>query len=399
MKTLLKYGANIDATSHVFYHRDHASSNICSYDETPLCTAARLNCLNIATILIEYGADVNIQSECRPPQGFEKVKDRTALHFAAECGSIATVSHLVKHGAKVNIADKQQETPLHLAVRCKGRLCENQIEVVRLLLQYGSLPDLANKCAQVPLYLASFYGCVIKAGILIEGGADVNYSCSRENSIYVTALHVAAAKNRVHLAKLLIENNADLNVTNALNYTPLQLNLHTLNRSSIAVMLITHGAHLELVDYNGLTLMATLIHNMRLDCEILARLLVFAGYSLNHDVWILAEHQRLKWRTDSMIQDESICSESCRCTRVKTSDVKIPYISIPHGRVEQLCDWLRERQTNSASLTELSRISIRFHLSHHVTSGSSIVQNIQKLPLPCSVREYLLLKDVIDACD
>ena len=164
-------------------------------------------------------------------------------------------------------------------------------------------------------------------------------------------------------------------------------------------MLIIHGAYLDLVDYNGLTLMATLIHNMRLDCEILARLLVFAGYSLNHDLWILPENRRQTWRNSSAASEDSICSRSCTCTRVKASDVKIPYISIPHGRVEQLCNWLRERQTNPATLMELCRISIRFHLSHHVTSGSSIVSNIQKLPLPHSVTEYLLLKDVTDVWD
>ena len=302
VRILLQHGADVNKTSHVYYQRDHLSPNMCSYDESPLNTAARLDYSSISKLLIESGAHVNVQSECRLPQGVQTVKDRTALHFSADQGNVEVASYLVKHGAVVNITDKQQETPLHLAVRCRGSIkCGGQREVVSLLLQHGSLPNAANRSSQVPLYLAAFYGCAGKASVLISSGADVNFSCSRDNSLYgyVTALHVAAAKNRVHLAKLLVGHGACMNITNALDYTPLQVNLQTQSKSRVADLLILHGASLSVIDYNGFTLMATLIHNMRLDCELLARLLVCAGYSLNRDLWIQPEHLRENWSTSS----------------------------------------------------------------------------------------------------
>jgi ankyrin repeat protein len=74
-----------------------------------------------------------------------------------------------------------------------------------------------------PLGLASFFGHVDAARLLVERGAEVN-SASR-NQMKVMPLHSAAATSdpdaRYALAKLLLEHGADPNARQQDDYTPL----------------------------------------------------------------------------------------------------------------------------------------------------------------------------------
>ena len=87
-------------------------------------------------------------------------------------------------------------------------------------------PDLANAWAEdgfQALGLASFFGHVEAARLLVERGAEVN-SASR-NDMKVMPLHSAAATGdhdtRYELAKLLLEHGADPNARQQDDYTPL----------------------------------------------------------------------------------------------------------------------------------------------------------------------------------
>jgi ankyrin repeat protein len=87
-------------------------------------------------------------------------------------------------------------------------------------------PALANAWAEdgfQPLGLASFFGHVDAALLLVERGAEVN-SASR-NDFKVMPLHSAAATGgpevRYKLAKLLLEHGADANVRQQDDFTPL----------------------------------------------------------------------------------------------------------------------------------------------------------------------------------
>ena len=97
-------------------------------------------------------------------------------------------------------------------------------ERLRELLDEDS--ELANAWAEdgfQPLGLASFFGHVEAARLLVERGAEVN-SASR-NDMKVMPLHSAAATGdpeaRYELAKLLLEHGADPNARQQDDYTPL----------------------------------------------------------------------------------------------------------------------------------------------------------------------------------
>jgi ankyrin repeat protein len=87
-------------------------------------------------------------------------------------------------------------------------------------------PALANAWAQdgfQPLGLASFFGRIDAARLLVERGAEVN-SASR-NDFKVMPLHSAVATGdpevRYELAKLLLERGADANARQQDDFTPL----------------------------------------------------------------------------------------------------------------------------------------------------------------------------------
>jgi ankyrin repeat protein len=107
-------------------------------------------------------------------------------------------------------------------------------------------PGLANAWADdgfQPLGLASFFGHVDAARMLVERGAEVN-SASR-NDMKVMPLHSAAAtddgETRYELAKLLLENGADPNAVQQDAYTPLMAaDQHGDQR--LRDLLVEHGA-------------------------------------------------------------------------------------------------------------------------------------------------------------
>ncbi len=391
---LIRYGANVNQNYHISYHRDQLSMQMLSYEEPPIVTAARVGCAKIVAFLLEAGAKPDAQNECVGFQGNGRLKDRTALHFAVEDGNVELVLNLLLHNAEVNIEDRQREIPLHIAVRCKTNHCTKQNEVVRLLCEHGSEVNAINKIQCVPLYLAAFYACLDKVEMLLMYGAEVNYFCERESS-YGTPLHIAAIKDRPRLAELLISHGASLNWSNALGYTPLQLNMNSHSKSDIASMLIYHGADLRGVDKFNYTLLAACIRNMRLDCEKLAKLLIFAGYNLNHDLWLMNNEERLLWFQTLPDSRSSIHGNEENGEAPQTSQV-IPNIPIPAGRVQQLCAWLRQRQIKPGTLMELCRTVIRRAISVSV-QGRSVQPGISLLPLPNAIRDFLLLRDVYNS--
>lgn len=84
--------------------------------------------LEVAELLVEFGADVNIEE-----RGF------TALHGAASFGRTRMVEWLLANGANVNALMPYGGTPLHLAAY------GGHLPVADLLLQQGADPRIRTK--------------------------------------------------------------------------------------------------------------------------------------------------------------------------------------------------------------------------------------------------------------
>jgi len=150
-----------------------------------------------------------------------------------------------------------------------------QKEIVNLLVARGATLTLFEACAAgeydraeraleadssavnafssdgwTPLHLASFFGHLKVAELLLAHNADV-LACSR-NSTGNTPLHAALAGNHKLVAGLLIGRGADVNATDTAGWRPLHLASANNNLDAMK-QLIAQGADVHAPNGEGLT--------------------------------------------------------------------------------------------------------------------------------------------------
>ncbi|KAK8104793.1 ankyrin repeat-containing protein [Apiospora kogelbergensis] len=129
----------------------------------------------------------------------------TALHVAADVGLKEATLALLQRKHDANARDGEGMTPLSRAAR-KGHEA-----VVETLLLYPSIDiELADKVLRRPLWHAARHGSDRVARLLLDRGADLNYTDGTGS----TVLHQAAFGGHVATVKLLLERGADLESKN-----------------------------------------------------------------------------------------------------------------------------------------------------------------------------------------
>lgn len=175
--------------------------------------------------------------------------DGTALHYACQKGLLPIVHMLLVAGHQTDFFDKDQNTPLMLAI------LSSHNNVVQYLIRTGSSISLkgtdgmtalhlAAKCGNLkacelllkavspsirdfvngqddggwtPLVWACEHGYVDIANFLIFKGADPNVRDVEHN----VALHWASFSGSPHIAQLLLDKGCNVNAVNAHGDTPL----------------------------------------------------------------------------------------------------------------------------------------------------------------------------------
>ncbi|KAL4712545.1 hypothetical protein ACJJTC_007561 [Scirpophaga incertulas] len=154
-------------------------------------------------------------------------KGNTALHIASLAGQETVVKLLVQNGAQVNIQSQNGFTPLYMAAQ------ENHDGVVKFLLSNGANQSLATEDGFTPLAVAMQQGHERVVAVLLE--ADTR------GRVRLPALHIAAKKDDVKAANLLLENEHNPDVTSKSGFTPLHIAAHYGNES-VARLLLAKGA-------------------------------------------------------------------------------------------------------------------------------------------------------------
>ncbi|XP_064628158.1 ankyrin repeat domain-containing protein 17-like isoform X2 [Lineus longissimus] len=227
-------------------------------DCTPLMEAASGGFVDIVTLLIAHGADVNAQSSA----------GNTPLHYAA-CGGYADVVRvLIKAGANVEEHNENGHTPLMEAASA------GHVGVAKILLESGAgINTHSNEFKESALTLACYKGHLEMVKFLLEAGADQEHKTDEMH----TALMEASMDGHVEVARLLLDSGAQVNMPADSFESPLTLAACG-GHVELANLLIERGANLEEVNDEGYT---PLMEAAREGHEEMVALLLAHGADIN----------------------------------------------------------------------------------------------------------------------
>eukprot|EP01133_Synstelium_polycarpum_P011503 gene11503-13419_t len=166
------------------------------------------------------GADPNIAND----------QDETPLHFAGYYGLVEIVQALIGRGANLEARDKWGETPLHKCVYT------NQLRALELLVSMGARMTAVNHEAETPLHIAVRKSSGECSTTLVAKGAPLN----APNKYGEAPLHYAASAGAIELAMLLLERGATPHLADAQGDIPLMVALRR-GFTEISLALIRWG--------------------------------------------------------------------------------------------------------------------------------------------------------------
>ena len=182
--------------------------------------------------LLANGVDVdaiNVGSSSHVSRG------RTALGVASRKGHIDIVKLLIDEGADVNVNYLDGYTSLQDALSKRGN-----DEIVELLVEKGANVNVQSDRYWSPLMLAlweHFSEHIIE--LLIAKGADVN-----ANAVRFPILNIAAIWPSEKIAKLMLAKGADLNAAKQGNTTPL-MHAAASNKTDRVRLFLSSGANVN----------------------------------------------------------------------------------------------------------------------------------------------------------
>uniref|UniRef100_A0A8C8Y4L5 Protein phosphatase 1 regulatory subunit n=1 Tax=Panthera leo TaxID=9689 RepID=A0A8C8Y4L5_PANLE len=191
----------------------------------------------------------------------------SALHQACIDENLEVVRFLVEQGATVNQADNEGWTPLHVAASC------GYLDIARYLLSHGADIAAVNSDGDLPLDLAESDAMegLLKAEIAYRG-VDVEAAKRAEEELLLrdtrcwlnggampearhprtgaSALHVAAAKGYIEVMRLLLQAGYDPELRDGDGWTPLHAAAHW-GVEDACRLLAEHGGGMDSLTHAG----------------------------------------------------------------------------------------------------------------------------------------------------
>lgn len=276
VKSMIEHGADINSTHGTY---------------TPLLLLANFAPQTVPTLemiswVLEKGADPNLSGGRAASSNVGGRPGRFAdgggfvnspLIAACKAGNVELAALLIKHGARLEAPEGQDEwPPLRVAVNFR------QHDIVRLLLEKGAKPNALDAQGKTALYVLfnkrllpgppetetlwsgnrkTFSGTassrlvssqtlpddLATTRLLLERGSRLDLPLA--DSLYLP-IHFAAAIEDDRFLKLFLEFKADPNTTNAVGVTPLHA-AAAMNQSENIRLLVQTGADVNRPDQNG----------------------------------------------------------------------------------------------------------------------------------------------------
>ncbi|CAD6208853.1 GSCOCG00010682001-RA-CDS, partial [Cotesia congregata] len=236
--------------------------------DTALHLAARRRDVDMVRILVDYGAQVDMQNG----------EGQTPLHIASAEGDETLVKYFYGVRASASIADHQDRTPMHLAAenghasiidllaeKFRASIFERtkdgstlmhiaslngHSECANMLFKKGVYLHMPNKRGARSIHTASRYGHVGIISTLLQRGEKVD---ATTNDNY-TALHIAVESAKPAVVETLLGYGAEVHVRGGkLHETPLHIAARVLDGDRCALMLLKSGAGPNLTTDDGQT--------------------------------------------------------------------------------------------------------------------------------------------------
>ena len=189
--------------------------------------------INAVKILLENHADINII--------YKHTTLGTALHAAIARNNITMLKYLLEKGAKADVQDIYNNTPLMIACRLYIKK-----DIIQDLVKNTKNIDLQNNHGNTALMYATDIGLINTVRLFIKQGANVNIQNNHNNN----ALILATIKNYQNIVQLLIQANANINMKDKNGRTALIWAAHR-GHTEIARLLIDAGANINHQESNG----------------------------------------------------------------------------------------------------------------------------------------------------
>ena len=228
-------------------------------DNCLLHYATNFNHLSIVKLLISIGYNVNTAN-------FSRI---TPLHIAVKRKNYQIIKLLLETGANVNLVQDFGYTPLYLASTIWASTTtyhanpralidwNNNLLILKTLIEAGSIIDRRSKDRQTPLY-GLIWSCDEPSGgepvyhqmvsALVNAGADVNHSCKYGWTPLLNAVY----RNQVEVLQYLIDNGANTTCCNDLGMTPLHIACDSGNFTIVKVLIKT-GVEIDIAAKYGNT--------------------------------------------------------------------------------------------------------------------------------------------------
>jgi ankyrin repeat protein len=282
VRYLISVGADVSASNkkqqtamHLAAHGGHTDTirvlltakapvqNATSNGKTPLMFASAAGYADVIDTLVRAGASPDLQ----------EIEDCTALYYASMHGHTAAVEMLLSHHALTESHSRRGDRALHIAAE-KGHAsivgvlldagadlaalrfdgldaldiaCHyDRADIIAPLLIYRAARDPAT--TQEALYTAVCRGLDETVDVLVEAGADVNFTDGAGQSVLARAIR----ESKLDAVVALIAKGSSVTSTDRFGATPLH-RAARLGNVEIAAELVNRGADLERGDKGGHT--------------------------------------------------------------------------------------------------------------------------------------------------
>ena len=225
---------------------------------------------------------------------------QSPVMIAAMKGHIEIMTVLIEHGANINISDGEGRTALSCAVAIACEFPDegewddeaglydhvfegNLARVVRLLLESGAHVDTQDMVINGFLMLCCDEGRPDLVGLLLENGGDVN---ARGEFGFTPLIH---AVSHPDTCELLLEHGADIHLLAPLT--------HAVSHPDTCKLLLEHGADIHLRDNSERTALDIALSSAELET---AKLLLDYGSDINEEDYYLT--RAAEWGNTEVVE-------------------------------------------------------------------------------------------------